>query len=103
MERFDRDNTQDAFNAWLDDLPQNRQLIAIQRACVELGWHHELNPEGGIAIDGPLDSDEFQTAVHEQFVRMFLQEALDTLEEEGEICRSRIDEDGEVYYALVED
>lgn len=91
------------FNEWLDELPVERQLIAMQRGCIKVGFPHSLKEDGGILVDGPLDDPDFRTAVHEEFLRMYVAEAFEELLEEGKIKAAGVDDNGEVCYVAVEE
>lgn len=91
------------FNEWIGELPQERQLIAFQRGCVAFGYAHSLKEDGGILVDGDLDDPDFQKAIHQEFLRMYVAEAFEELLEEGKIKAAGVDDNGEVCYVAVEE
>lgn len=89
------------FEEWRDNLPHATQLIAVNRACGDVGYERELMENGGLRIDGDLDDQDFLDALHQRFLQMYVQEAFAELVEDGEIVASGIDpETGEIQYTL---
>lgn len=94
---------QQEFENWIGSLAHEDHLIVVQRACIDLGWGHELMPEGGVGVDGELDSEEFRDAMHERYLQKYIGEAFEDLVEDGKIRPVRVDANGEILYAAVED
>lgn len=88
------------YEAWVEDLTIEYQMIAIQRACSAMGEPATLNDDGTLGVDEDLwESEEFEEALHQEFLKMYFQEAFEELTEDGLIEPHHVDPDsGEIIY-----
>lgn len=93
----------EAFDQWIDELPTEDQMIVLQRALVQRGWSHTLGDDGAVVVDDEFEEEDelFQACLHEQYTKMYWQDAIEELLDEGLVEPDGVNEDGSVNYVVV--
>lgn len=75
----------------IDALPENRLMIAFDRAWKKIGY---------VDLDDPSDNPDFIAAFERELITMVMADTMASLQEKGMAEVDHVGEDGEIYYKL---
>jgi hypothetical protein len=85
----------------VDELPDERKVIALERACKKIGIETLRLPDGTLQIDAQIDDEDLEEAFADELKNMVLDDIMRNLEKDGYVDAS-VTDDGSIAYQITE-